>query len=201
MADGAGGEEPSINVRGQRVALGPLRRDLLDTYLAWMNDLETMRTQGDLPGPRTADRIARWYEHVTSQPNHAWFTIYELPDLTPIGITWLSDIDHRHRTAGFGISIGEASMRGKGYGTEATTLALDVAFTALGLHNVLLEVYSNNPGGQRAYEKAGFREIGRRHECYLADGRLWDEVYMECLSGWFESPVLGQVFQPDMLRE
>ena len=46
-----------------------------------------------------------------------------------------------------------------------------------------------NPAGIRAYQKAGFKEIGRRRECRMMGGKLWDEVYMDCLSSEFERPV------------
>jgi RimJ/RimL family protein N-acetyltransferase len=92
--------------------------------------------------------------------------------------------------------IGEASCRGKGYGTEATRLMLDYAFTALGLHNVLLTVYEFNAAGRHVYEKAGFKEIGRRRQCRWLAGRLWDEIFMDCLATEFDSPVLSKIFAP-----
>jgi len=46
-----------------------------------------------------------------------------------------------------------------------------------------------NPAGIRAYKKAGFKEIGRRRECRMMGGKLWDEVHMDCLSSEFERPV------------
>ncbi len=36
---------------------------------------------------------------------------------------------------------------GRGYGTETTRLMLDYAFTALGLHNVMLTVFVFNAAG------------------------------------------------------
>jgi diamine N-acetyltransferase len=96
--------------------------------------------------------------------------------------------------------IGEADCRGKGYGTETTRLMLDYAFTALGLHNVMLTVFEYNLAGRRAYEKAGFREFGRRRQSRWMGGRLWDEVYMDCLASEFTSPLLGHIFVPDQPR-
>jgi len=109
-------------------------------------------------------------------------------------------VDYRNRTANFGIFIGEAEVRGKGYGTEATRLTLDHALTALGLHNVMLTVAEFNLAGQRAYARAGFHEFGRRRQCRWLGGRLWDDVYMDCLSTSFESPVLARIFVPDAPR-
>ena len=31
----------------------------------------------------------------------------------------------------------------------------------------------------------------------MLGGRLWDEIYMECLATEFSSPVLSRVFVPD----
>ena len=46
-----------------------------------------------------------------------------------------------------------------------------------------------NLAGIKAYERAGFKEIGRRRECRMMGGKLWDEIYMDCLSSEFERPV------------
>jgi diamine N-acetyltransferase len=54
-----------------------------------------------------------------------------------------------------------------------------------------------NPAGIRAYQKAGFKEIGRRRECRMMDGKLWDEVHMDCLSSEFESRVLRRIYAPN----
>ncbi len=54
--------------------------------------------------------------------------------------------------------------------------------------------------GLRAYEKAGFRPIGRRRECRVMGGEVYDEVYMDRLASEFESPVLARVFAPDTPR-
>ena len=58
-------------------------------------------------------------------------------------------------------------------------------------------MYAFNQAAIRAYQKAGFSEIGRRHESHIMGGRLWDTVLMECLSSDFESPVLAHMFFPD----
>jgi diamine N-acetyltransferase len=56
---------------------------------------------------------------------------------------------------------------------------------------VLLEVLPWNAGAIRAYEKAGFKLIGRRRDALLAQGRRWDEVYMDALASEFQGSVLA----------
>jgi diamine N-acetyltransferase len=193
-------EPPVINVTGDRVALGPLRRDLLPLYQRWINDFSTLRTLDLPPAAMTMEQETAWYDAQATSEQGMTFTIYEPATSRPIGTTGLHEIDPRHRRATFGIMIGEPDYRGKGYGTETTRLMLDYAFTALGLHNVMLTVFEYNLAGRRAYEKAGFREFGRRRQCRLMGGRLWDEVYMECLATEFTSPLLGRIFVPDQPR-
>jgi RimJ/RimL family protein N-acetyltransferase len=156
-------ETPVVNVIGERIVLGPHRRDLLSTYQRWINDFTALRTLGAVaPGPMTLEQEATWYDG--QGPSEVRFTIYDRATWRPIGTTALHSADHRNRTSAFGIHIGESDARGKGYGTEATALTLDYAFTALGLHSVMLTVAEFNVAGRRAYEKAGFRELGRSRQ-------------------------------------
>jgi diamine N-acetyltransferase len=199
------GTDVVLNIVGERIALGPMRRDLIPDYLRWENDFGTTRTLAR-SDPTTIEQWTARYDWIVTTPDTIHFTIYEQARKEagtggcPIGFTYLTAIDHRHRTAEFGIVIGEPSARGKGYGTEAALLTLDYAFTALGLHNVMLTVYAYNLAGQRAYAKAGFREYARRRECHQMAGRLWDTIFMQCLATDFTSPILAQVLAPDIPR-
>lgn len=195
----ASGERPPINIEGELVALGPLRRDLIPTYHRWHNDVAISRTF-PLPQPTTLEQEETTYNELSTAERMVFFTVYERSTWTAVGTTYLTDIDYRHRRAEFGVMIGEADHRGKGLGTEATRLMLDYAYTALGLHNVMLIVYEFNLAGVRAYEKAGFREFGRRRQSHWMGGRCWDVIYMDCLTSEFTSPRLSQVFLPDEPR-
>jgi diamine N-acetyltransferase len=188
---------PIVNIVGERVALGPIRRDLVPLYHRWHNDFTVARTLDYEPRPATLEQRQAWYDRASVDPTVVRFTIYERARWRPIGIANLHDVDLRHGTAEYGIVIAEADARGKGYGTETTRLVLDHAFTALGLHNVMLRVYAYNPAAIRAYEKAGFREFGRRRESRLHLGRRRDVIHMECLASDFERPARGHTLAPD----
>jgi diamine N-acetyltransferase len=178
---------PIVSILGEKVALGPLHRDLLPHEYGWTNDLATLRMQGSVPEPWPVERIIRRYESGATAADLILFAIYERATMRPIGVTNLKEIDRRHGTAEFVIFIGAADARGKGYGTETARLMLAYAFTALGLRNIMLTVYAYNPAARRAYEKAGFRECARRRESVWMGGRLWDTIYMECLASEFAS--------------
>jgi diamine N-acetyltransferase len=192
-------EQPIVNIVGEKVALGPLRRDLVPLQTHWVNELVATRNIG-VPLPRSLEQQVARYEDDAADARSIDFIVYERETWRPIGTVGLFDIDERNRRAEFGIRIGEPEARGKGHGTEATRLLLDYAFTALGLRNVGLIVAGWNIAGQRAYRRAGFKEFGRRRACAWMNGQWWDEVYMDCRASEFESPVLGAIFQPDAPR-
>ncbi len=170
-----------MNIIGEWVVLGPLRRDLIPLYCRWNNDFSTTRTLARSQ-PLTIKAMTAAYDAALHAADCVDFTIYERAAMRPIGSAYLHDVDARNRTAEFGIVIGEADARGKGYGTETARLMLEYAFTDCGLHSVMLRVYAFNRAGLRAYEKAGFRLFGTRRQCHMMGGRLWDVIYMEATS-------------------
>ena len=186
-------------MRGEKVCLGPVHRSVLTVFARWDNDFEVTILAGDPLRPRTKDQIEADYEHYSkSEARSTQFVIYEAKTSRLIGATDLRHIDGEHRTAEFGISIGEKDCWGKGYGTETVILMLDYGFSVLGLHNIMLDTYSYNERAIRAYKRAGFREIGRRREAKRVGGQLYDVVYMDCLATEFHSPLKPVVPQPKL---
>jgi RimJ/RimL family protein N-acetyltransferase len=177
-------------VRGEKVGLGPLRRDLLTTYQRWMNDLAVTRTLGAPSRPMTSEREQSWLDGalLSTEPH---FTIYTLNDLRPIGNTSLFDINSEFATCFFGILIGERDAWGHGYGTETTRLMLHYAFDVLGFRNVTLTVHADNLRGIRAYERAGFRRIGTRRNALVAGRLRLDEILMDAIPEDIEPSELG----------
>ena len=188
-------QPPIINIAGEKVALGPLRRDLVPLYQRWYNDFEVMRFL-DTMRPTSLEAPEEWYARVSKKKNEAHFTIYAKAQLRPIGAAGLNGINHANRTAEFEIMIGEKDHWGKGYGTEVTKLMLDYGFTCLGLHNIFLWVNDANERGIGAYHRAGFRMAGRLRQCSRLGGRAYDEILMDCLATEFKSGALRHLL-PD----
>jgi RimJ/RimL family protein N-acetyltransferase len=184
--------EPDFIVVGEKVALGPLRRDLAAAYASWMNQFEVRRGLGYL-GIATPQSQEKWVEDniersAKREPEAVEFTIYDRSDSAPVGTAGLFHIVHAHGQAEFGIAIGE--RRGRGLGTEATRLVLDFAFHVLQLRNVLLETLDWNVAGLTAYERAGFRRIGVRRGAVMSRGRPTDLVLMDAVPPDFGATAL-----------
>jgi diamine N-acetyltransferase len=175
------------------IMLIPAEPDHEADYRKWFNDFQVQRTSGMLPMPWSASKFHEWFSRrVIKTDDAVWFSLVDNDSGRLVGFSGVRDIDYMHRTAEFFITIGEAAARGRGVGTDATSQTLNHAFNVLGLHSILLDVSSASLAGIRAYEKAGFREIGRRTEAVRMGGRLYDWVYMECLSTKFRSPAQGR---------
>jgi diamine N-acetyltransferase len=187
-----------VNIVGKLVALGPFTRDDLTLYTRWVNDFEVTRYYLDTPRPQTQEERAAWYERVgAGDPHNIDFAIYERATMRPIGRVGLEDISYQHRRATFGVLIGEKDCWSKGYGTEATRLTLEYGFRLLGLHNIMLSVFSANTAAIRAYTRAGFRVIGVRRECRREGDSTLDNVFMECLSTEFDGAKIALPHAPD----
>ncbi len=184
-------EAPIVNIVGETVALGPVRRDLLPLYQRWVNDFSVTRWMDIGMRPMTLESEVEWYERASRSTADAHFTIYQRSSMRAIGTGALLHIDHINRTAELGIVIGEPSYWGKGYGTAAVHLMLGYGFQNLGLHNIMLRTYGDNERAVRAYTKAGFKLIGRRRQAVRRGGGVADLLYMDCLASEFEVPGPG----------
>jgi diamine N-acetyltransferase len=180
---------------GERAALGPLHRDHLPTFARWINDPEVRRGLA-YRGLANEDAEVKWYEEMTEagrgpRPTAVGFAVHDAADGELVGVCGIEGIDYLFSRADFGIFLGR--RRGSGIGTDATRLALDWAFNMLGLRNVMLETFEFNEQARRAYERAGFRVIGRRRDAVAVLGRRWDSWLMDATADGFESPVLGRL--------
>ena len=129
---------PIINIAGERVMLGPIQREQVPLFLRWMNDFNTISRLGAPIRPLTLEQETAWFEQAAVDANRYTFTIYERATGRPIGTCGLHEVNWANRRTELGILVGEQEARGQGFGTEALTLLVDYAFTALGLHSLML---------------------------------------------------------------
>ena len=194
---------PLVNIVGEKVALGPLRKDLIPTYTRWYNDFNTLRTLGAMPVPLTVELEEKWYERVIAarRERSSLYRVRAGTPCVPSAIAVSAILTIATAPLNLASRLANRTPAAKGYGTETAQLMLGYAFTALSLHNVKLTVHEYNLAGIRAYTKAGFKQYGRRREKILMGGRHWDEIHMECLATeWGPSPALAEIFKPDEPR-
>jgi RimJ/RimL family protein N-acetyltransferase len=98
------------------------------------------------------------------------------------------------------IGLGDSANWGKGYGNEATRLALGFAFNELNLHRVQLTVFDYNSRAIHLYEKLGFQQEGIYREFLQRDGRRFDMYLYGLLRHEWEARERGRS-NPEQCRQ
>ncbi len=166
---------------GERIALRRHVPANLEAFRRWYSDPEVARLTRYQEGPMRSDEIERFFMARVIGPDSLALAVHIRDSDRLIGTCALSQLDGDNGSAMFHITIGEKDCWGLGYGTEATELMLEHAFTRLGLHRVALTVFSFNERAIRSYRKVGFLVEGRAREAIWRDGRYWDEIGMSIL--------------------
>ena len=126
---------------GQKLYLRGLEKaDLAGSMFQWHNDAEVTRYMIAGAMPNTLAVLEAEFDQLTASPNDVVFAIVDQTTDAHIGNIGLYNIRWLVRAAELRIIIGEKSCWGKGYGLEATRLAVAYAFDRLNLNKVFLGV-------------------------------------------------------------
>jgi RimJ/RimL family protein N-acetyltransferase len=166
---------------GERVVLRRHAPANLAMFQRWYADPEVARLTRYQDGPMRPEEIERFFTARVLGPDTFTMAIHVRDTDRLIGSCAFSQLDGDNGSALYHITIGEKDVWGHGYGTEATDLMLEHAFTRLGLHRVSLSVFAFNERAIRSYEKNGFSIEGRAREAIWRGGRYWDEISMSVL--------------------
>jgi [ribosomal protein S5]-alanine N-acetyltransferase len=105
-----------------------------------------------------------------------FFAMIELESGRHVGNIKIGPVDSHHGTADLGLLIGEKDCWGRGYGTEAISLATELAFERPELRKLTASCYGENAGSAAAFQKAGWKDEGRRPAQFLLDGAPQDQL-------------------------
>lgn len=164
-----------IGLRGALVRLVPPDRSLhLENALLWMNDPDVSRTLKLNLGATRADE-ERFFGHVERRTGEQFFwAIVASETERHVGFIDLKGINWRQRSSGGGLVIGDRSVWGAGYATDAVRVRTRFAFEQLGLHRI--EGHTINPAMRKVYEKCGYQYEGMLREKFWSDGRWHDSA-------------------------
>jgi len=170
-------------LRGERIQLGPVKREYIDSYLKWLNDPELTQYLSIFL-PLTRMKEEDWVENLKNRNDTIVFGILLLDENSGeklIGNCGLHEIDWKNRVAEVGIMIGEKELHGKGYGTEAMEIILEYGFETVNLNRIQLHVYDFNIRAIKSYNKIGFIEEGRMRQAQFKNGKYHDMILMSML--------------------
>lgn len=171
-------------IEGDRIYLSPRNTQDYEIFAEWLNDPQIIDYLGRSGKMITNDAEKEYFEHNIN--SEATFFIIDKESDKLIGSISIESIDHLNRCGTLGIFIGDKDYRDKGYGTEAIKLILEYGFKYLNLKNINLDLVSANERAYRCYQKCGFKEYGRRRQCYFINGKYYDKISMDILDEEFE---------------
>ena len=163
---------------GERIYLSPMNAEDAEKYVEWFCDFKMTDGIGKSSSITTIQSEIEWIEN-NNKNGDLNFAIVDLENDELIGNCGIMNINYINRSVEVGIFIGDENKRSNGYGTESLRLLLDYGFNYLNLNNIHLGVKAFNERAIACYKKVGFKEYGRRHECYFLDGKWHDAIKME----------------------
>jgi len=171
-------QRPPI-LSGDKVYLARFRREDIEVIAPHMCNLELTTLLRGHGLTFSLEDEQDWFESVSkNKAKQVIFAILTLEHRLVGGVD-LRESVHRTGAAELGIAVYDSSDWNQGYGSEAVNLMLRYGMYHLNLYNVLLTVFSFNARAIRAYQKAGFKEIGRRRGAVVLGGERFDQVYMD----------------------
>jgi RimJ/RimL family protein N-acetyltransferase len=177
-------------IRGAKVYLRPFEPEDADLVSDWVADVEVARLTGELPLSRHSRRVKleQWLDAFDRDTADAFrFVICRLEDDRPIGRCDLFDIDRVNGNAALGITIGDRTLWGGGYGSDAVNALVDFGFGELRLERIWLATDAGNVRAQRSYARSGFLAEARLRNAFHDHGRFVDELRMALLRGEWEA--------------
>jgi len=153
----------------------------VDLLYVYRNNLEVTRFLGGFSLGYSRQDLHDWIERHRSQTGDIIWVIADKASDRCLGHAGLYDVDHRVRSANFGMLIGDETYRDRGLGQVVTQAVVDYGFDELNLHRIDLHVLATNPRAIHIYTKVGFKCEGILRDAQFRSGQYVDMVVMAML--------------------
>ena len=156
----------------EKISLIPMDRELChEFYRGFVNDPDIFMDMGKfyefVYDPQWVDG------YFDRQASRGRVMLAVMLDGRPVGEVKLWNIDRAGERCNLGIHLQSDAVKGRGIGTAAERLAVEYAFSELGLQTVWADATVKNTRSQHVLQKAGFRFSHREGDFlwYRADKR------------------------------
>lgn len=164
---------------GLRAFDDPVSDAELERVYRWSKDTAVLQWSGGAPTELTLNEFANRFRIDQRNPSSfrlAFFILLRSGEI--IGRIGVFAIDWDKREGELGISIGEPSQWGHGYGRQAIDLMLRDIFQTTSLERILLYTFPENIRAHRCFAACGFRSIGQARR-FSPDIGEYDGIEME----------------------
>ncbi len=184
----------ATSLRGNKVYLDRLTKADIPLLTAWWNDTDYQTTlRRDMIFLTTEQDQEEW--NFPTQQNLAnrdffGFAIRRIEDDWLIGNAGIMNLRWQARSCDIFIGIGQAEMRGKGYGSDALRILCNYIFYEMNMHRLGLVVHSFNTSAIQMYERVGFTHEGALRDFVYRDGNYHDMLHMGILAHEWKNPFI-----------
>lgn len=162
---------PESEINRMQITIRKFCESDVENKVKWIND-PANNTYLHYDLPLEVSKTAAWWQNVKDRTDR--FDAVIESDGVPCGLIGLLNIDSKNKKAEYYVSMGDATLKGKGVSTKASKLLLEFAFGELDLNKVYLYTESENIPMQRLAEKVGFVCEGLLASDLFSRGRFVD---------------------------
>jgi ribosomal-protein-alanine N-acetyltransferase len=160
-----------------RLRIVPFGEDhLTERYVGWLNDPAVVRYSEQRFRKHTLESCRAYWRSFEETPNFFWAVVAHDAGLGHVG-NLNAFIDPRHMVADVGILLGERTVWGQGYGTEAFKAVCDFLLGMGGFRKVTAGTLAVNMGMLAIMRHLGMTEDGHRVRQCLFEGQAVDVVH------------------------
>ena len=160
--------------------LETLRNDNCDfeSYLKWINDYEVTKFTMSRFQSYSLEDLKKYI----SNANESGFLFGIFFENKHIGNVRVHKIVPINATCELGLIIGEKKLWGKGLATKVINIIKKFVFEYLNLFKIKIEIVDINKASMRAFQKNGFKIVGRMEKEFFIEGKRYDTVWMEVIN-------------------
>lgn len=168
--------------KGNSVELFALElSDVTDAYVGWLNDPSVNRYLESRFSDHSIESTRKFVADCLASPSTLLLGIKSIDfEGAHVGNIKIGPIDRHHGLGEVGILVGDKNAWGRGIGSAAIRLIMNIARDDLGLRKLTAGCYVSNVGSQKAFLQAGFYIAGERKAHFLMDGEPESIVLMDC---------------------
>ncbi len=160
----------------ERLRIVPLGEEFLtERYVSWLNDPDVLRFSEQRHRRHDLASCRQYWASFKGSPNFFSAMLTHSPEPSHIGNISVS-VDAPNRVADIAIMIGERSLWGKGYGSEAWCVVVNELLTHQGIRKITAGAMSINHGMLTVMERCGMHVEAVRRRQFILDGNEVDLV-------------------------
>jgi diamine N-acetyltransferase len=150
------------------IYIRPLEERDAQVSYKWRNDAEIWKYTGSRPDKKITPEIeTEWLINALKRNDEKRYAICLSETHEYIGNVQLTNITESE--AEFHIFIGNKNYWGKKFGSTATKMIIEFAFTELQLERIYLSVHKDNIPAYKSYTNLGFSKFGNNGDMVLME--------------------------------